>query len=697
MRVVHMATQVVLLLALICSLMASDADEHHKHAMGQLSSTKGQDGEQYAWRAYFYAGTYVKGYLVSKDEQWIINAIECYDMFLSKNKKDPDGYYGTFGAGLGDKKTKDFKYHHDTVVGDAIECIYVVKLAEIILNDKALEAKYGDKARYYVDYAEKMCWEKWNKRGCNYEDAFGFMSYHTYSKQMDPRTNTWGIETGVISDNLNKHYDMATVLLVLYRITGKKEYKEQAFKVYKRAKRMFRLLRDEDRIVWNFWMPHGPWDLKGTAPSSWVGVHSSRAGYQAGEVVQFIEAYDTGVVFNKEDFQRMIKTNLWMMDQGFKKSADGTSSAGTLWSAFGRFDDTIFKSATAKDPKAVKDRVNKAYLELTRKYGWERRYAKSKDDLMLYDDYEVQDGKHIALASVIPSTLETVNNDRVRIIAQLRETAPYKVELLTESGSLLGTLHEVEFKKGGSSYETIMWDGTNPKTGTIDHGTYTVRFTLGKEVRTWPVEVIKGTKKAKAEKFVLTQGSELNVDFESELDDTMWKLGGDAAVVDGKGVDGSKALVIAPSQGATLTFGEYDDLKVKVSFDIYDDGVKKGKASAGGGYWGMKQSNGNIFAIHRYWRKYLSGDVFYSWLNNGENQWFTAHQTNLQRKKGWRTFVFDFTGDGLATISCDGEPLDPKKMNPAKFIPQGIVGLNFSGPGHKMAPIYVDNIKITYP
>ena len=682
---------ILLILPLLLPAADDGLDAYHKHSMGMLKSDRGQAGEQYAWRAAYYAGLYWKGYEVTKDTRWIDAGIELYDLFLSKNKKDPDGYYGTFGAGLGDKKTKDFKYHHDTVVGDSIMCMPITKLAEIILNDEALKAKYGEKAQHYVDYAYKMCYEKWNKRGCNYEDAFGYMSYHTYSKRMNPETMEWVDGGGVISDNLNKHYDMATVLLRLYRIMGKKELKEQAYKIYARAKHMFRYIREEDRIVWNFWMPHGPYDLKGTAPSSWVGVHSSRAGYQSGEVNKFIEAYDTGVVFTKEDLERMITTNVWMSENSWK-SADGTSKAGTLWSGFARFDDRIHKMATSKPAKDTKAKISRQYMELQRKHGWKRKYVKSDDDLMVYD-FDVQDGKHITLAKVIPSTLEVANNDRVRIIAQLRKEAPYKVELLDAKNKVLGTLHEINFKSGSGNYETFMWDGTNPKTGKKDLATYNVRFTFGNEVRTWPVRVIKGKKQAGSDVFVLEEGKSVSTDFESDVDKKIWKISKDAKVVAGKGVDGSKALEIPPSNNAVMMFGQYDDLKVKVTMSIYDDGVKVGRKSGAGGYWGIKQANGNIFAIHRYWRKYFDGDKYYYWLNNGENQWFSGHHTYLNRKKGWRTFVFDLTGD-KAVITCDGQQLDAKHLN-SKFVPvNGGVGLQFSGPGHKMKPIYIDNVTV---
>lgn len=341
-------------------------------------------------------------------------------------------------------------------------------------------------------------------------------------------------------------------------------------------------------------------------------------------------------------------------------------------------------------------KVGHGYLKLQKKYGWERRFAKSTDDLMLYD-FDVEAGRHIALATAIPSTLETANDDRIKVLAQLRKSAPYKVELLDKSGKSLGALHSIDFKANAGNYETFVWDGKNPKTGKKDHGTYTLKFTLGDEVRTWPVQVIEGKKKAKADVYVIKKGEEITEDFEGgKLDSKIWKLSKDAKIVDGKGVDGSKAVVLSPGNSMKLLFGDKDDLKVKISMQIYDDGVKKGKKGPSGGYWGTIQSTGNIFAFHRIWRGYLSGDKNYAWLNNGENQWFTPHPNNITRKKGWRTLVFDYTGD-KTKITCDGQALEERHMKPAKFIPNGATGLTVNGPGHKMQPLYVDNITVTYP
>ena len=108
-------------------------------------------------------------------------------------------------------------------------------------------------------------------------------------------------------------------------------------------------------------------------------------------------------------------------------------------------------------------------------------------------------------------------------------------------------------------------------------------------------------------------------------------------------------------------------------------------------------SSGDKFVMALAWRKYLSGDTMYQWINNGENQWFSIHASYLSRAKGWNEFIYDFSGDGMAKISCNGKVMESKRMQPVAFIPQGAVALYFSGPGHNMGNLFIDDIEITYP
>ncbi|MGA2498553.1 MAG: hypothetical protein ABSH20_12470 [Tepidisphaeraceae bacterium] len=80
-----------------------------------------------------------------------------------------------------------------------------------------------------------------------------------------------------------------------------------------------RFLLVDDYYVWNYWEPFGPEsvDLEKKDTRLWMNVHGGRP-YQTGEIGQMVEAYNTGVVFDKTDIERFINTNLKGMWNGDK-------------------------------------------------------------------------------------------------------------------------------------------------------------------------------------------------------------------------------------------------------------------------------------------------------------------------------------------------------------------------------------------
>lgn len=651
-------------------------------------------GEGFCWHASYGSGLFIDGYEAFKNPKWLEQAELYYDWWLGKLSKDPDGYEGWIGNTIND--TADIK--GDALVGDSILCAHLAAFAETVHNDPALKERFGKTAQRYQDLATRIVWEKWNKRGCYYEDAAGWGSYRTHDKYIDAKTGQWVARPAtVISDNLNKHYSAGLVLLRLWRITGKPEYKERVKKIYGRAKTMWRYFPDEDRIVWNFWMPHGPYDIEGTAPKSWVGVHSSRPGYQAGEVGDFVEVYDSGLVFEQSDFERMIRTNHWMYNDGKKwRCADGTSDAGMLWSALGRFDEKIrtLSEAGLKGKTDAASLVRLAHLAKSaeKPLGWKRQYVKDESQIEV-TKVPLQPGRFLSMTQVIPDSLETANADRVKFVTQARAKGELKIELLDAAGqNVLGVLHTLQVDGDGGAYFAPRWDGTNPKSGQKDPGEYRIRWSLAGESRTMPVWVKVGTKREKTGPQALQPGQTVSADFEGELD-PRWYVEG-ATLSEEQAHGGKRSLKFTEGHQARLTFGEDDDLPVKVTFWAYDSGAKLGAKATNGAGWGVQTASGNKFVLRQCWRKYLSGDKEYAWFNTGENQWFSPHPAKLARKAGWSQWVFDFSDPKNVRVTCDGEALgnaDPK------WIPEGCIALYVVAGDKAAGGVYLDDLKIEYP
>jgi hypothetical protein len=644
-------------------------------------------GEGFAWHAASQAEVYLDAYEVSKDARWLEAAEQHYEMYLSKLQKDPDGYEGWIGDPISEEGAE---LSTDALVGDAILLAPLVRFAALVKADPALSPRFGAVADRYIALATRIGWEKWNRRGCYYQDAAGWGSYHTYGRLIDLKNNRWvDAPSRVISDNLNKHYRMGIVLLRLWQVTGRPEYKDRVMRLFGRAKTMWRYFPDEDRIVWNFWMPHGPYDIEGRAPKSWVGVHPDRPGYQAGEVAMFVEVYDAGLVFDADDLRRMIRTNLWMYNDGNWRSADGTSKAGTLWSALARFDDRL-RDLHLNELRAGRGAamIHRDYFEkVLAPLGFRRRYQPDESRAEVVR-VPLQPGRFLSMTVAIPDCIEIVNDTRMKLASQTRTAGTLRVELLDETGQRsLGVLAETAVGDK-SEYQAPIWDGTLPGTPRKEKGKYLVRWTLAAESRTQPVWVVEGEPRAGAARpSALARGQTIAEDFEG-TPDPRWEM--DRAEVSSEQAHGGRRSLKVNGQ-AQLVFGNANDLPVRVTLWVWDAGGRF-QSNANGPAWGIGTAQGDKFAVRIIWRRYMDGNKIYAWFNTGENQWFNPHNTRIPRKDGWSRWVFDFTKPDAVQVTAD----DRAASLDAQWTPKGAVSVFLLG-SREGGPLYVDDITVEYP
>jgi hypothetical protein len=459
---------------------------------------KTSDGELFCWNASGAAADLVRGYEATGDARWLEGAQVYFDFLLGKLTRDPDGNEGWIGHSIWETPAKKelAAYRTDAVVGDAILLAPLLRFAEIVKADPALQARFGAAAGRYVDKAERIGWEKWNHRGAYYRDAAGYGSYRMPVQFINAQSGAWAPAPPVAhSENLNKHSAMALVMVRLWRITGRVEYRTRAEEIMARLKHLFRYLPAEDRVTWNFWMPHGPHDIVNGKLASWVAVHPNRPAYQAEEVARMVEMYDSGLVFDRADMQRLINTNHFMMPAksgGAWRSSDGSTDAGKLWTSLARFDDKIrtrwVESLQASDKP--KDQLDLAYIEkvTANELGWKRRYVKDEAQVRVYEQAP-QPGRLLSATVVIPDEIASAKDDAARLVTQTRGAGELKIELLSADGrDVLGELYRGTADAGGA---VIMpaWDGINPRTGKKEPGDYLVRWSLQDERRTERVRV----------------------------------------------------------------------------------------------------------------------------------------------------------------------------------------------------------------
>ena len=665
-------------------------------------------GEQLAWHANSGASRFFDAYLAYEDPSWLEAAQEYWDFIIELSvTNDPDGYPGTIGALIGANLNDPAVVHlYDSLVGDAIVGEHIVRFAEIVMDRPELHDQFLAKAEEYIDLATRMIWEKWNVRETYYEDDRGYGSYHTHPFAVDRSDPTLWIPrpSRKISDNLNKHYRAALVLLRLYRITGNTDYRDRILAIYGRAKAMFRHFPEEDRVVWNFWMPHGPWDMSGSSPSSWVGVHPNRPGYQSGEASDFLEVYNTGLVFTQTDMERIVRTNLWMMDNNFV-SADGTSEAGTLWSGLAQLEPRIrdaYENALMQNPQEMSNAISLAYLRnvVDPQAGYDRIFVENPNDVII-DDVIVQPGVALGMAHVIPDRLETINDDEVLIVARTIASGTLTIDLLETDGTVIGNLHTAN---AGSAYYTYVWDGRNPATGERDWGSYLVRWTLAEESRTWPVFVVEGEEREdEVSGPYIRPGETLSYTFEGPLDE-FWELSG-AEISNENPMTGSNSLRIGRGQRAEMILSDFANQPVRIEFWQYDTGVTWDSGNANGPAWGIQNTLGDNFSFYMIWRSYLNGNDVVAWINTGENQWFSPRFSGFLRNPGWNHWVYDFSDPSAPVITRNDEIFANDRVtneNP-QYLPKGASRLVFigtrsglTGDADPLSTLYIDDLKVTH-
>ena len=310
---------------------------------------------------------------------------------LSKMRTGPDGYKGWVGEDQTGRGT-----WADNHVGDAIIVDPMLGFAEVVLKDPELKKKYGEAAEKYVAEAKRDLFEKWDKRGTWKEDrAWGcYIGWDMVCCR--PHPDTWKKDIAPsIAEPFNKNNHMGICSLRLFRITGEEKYRDRAFKIFAYTKSRFQLVDEHLQLLrLELLGAFGPEsvDLAKHDTRLWMNVHGGRP-YNAGEIGQMVEAYNTGVVFDKTDIERFLNTNLKVMWNGDKakphfsianwklpmpNGPDGkplpleTNSPGAqLWSGLAQFSQTI------RDLGAARTRAGETSERP--KISFDRLYCAEKD------------------------------------------------------------------------------------------------------------------------------------------------------------------------------------------------------------------------------------------------------------------------------------------------------------------------------
>jgi hypothetical protein len=319
-------------------------------------------GEEIGWlTSHFLNGLYY-GYQATSESQWLETFLDWTDSWLRRGVKEPDGFVGwpKFAAAGTDVDHLN-SYYANSLLGEAMALRPVVLMAGLILKEPALAPKYGAKARAYIELSERT-FRKWNERGAWRETGDGGGIWVVLPFGIDQGTGKWTDAydkrnepgTGFSLAN-NKANHTAGWHLAMHEATGKTVYRDRAQEWFRLLKSRLRTREKGKYLVWNYWQPAGAWDYKPDGSTKhWVGVHPN-GGYYEIDVQGIVAACEHGLVFGKEDVDRLIATNrdfMWNHQiegarfqriDGGEGDARWKNAAGVLWTPLVAYDGTLRK------------------------------------------------------------------------------------------------------------------------------------------------------------------------------------------------------------------------------------------------------------------------------------------------------------------------------------------------------------------
>lgn len=211
-------------------------------------------------------------------------------------------------------------------------------------------------------------------------------------------------------------------------------------------------------------------DVKAGKTRHWVGVHPYR-NYQEREVAQMVEAYHSGVVFNRLDMERIVNTNLKVMWDGEDETPKFRNSnatlpqppgapprkdtAGTLWMALADFSQTVRDLARRKHMSEV----SAAYFENVTDAsppGFARKFVKAPVSM---PEFPLHECAELNLAAALHGSEETL------LVANL--LVPREIDVAVDGVSVYRGKRSglvIVPWKGDAAAQTVRW--------TVNGGSY---------------------------------------------------------------------------------------------------------------------------------------------------------------------------------------------------------------------------------
>ena len=315
-----------------------------RHCTPERMAKFASQPEDITWQALPYISMPLIAYRLIGDAEYLDMFAERMDNLCDQLKPGSDGYMGWYGLPLDLFRHPD---HPDQQVDVILTSFAVAGMmadfARVIHDDESLKDGYGDAVQRYLTLAEDHLIEKWDARGC-YKDLGEKGAVYITHPDLKP-------VKGSLTQPHNKHSKIIRSLLSMYAATGKDEYLVKAVKLGTRYKHCLTLV--DDHYEWHYWDPAGEWDVDPENPRKWkhwIGAEH-RSGYYSSTLSQAVILYEHGLVFDKTDMDRFVKTQMevcWNGDLNDPKWArvDGKASENAyLCSSLAPFQESVYQMA----------------------------------------------------------------------------------------------------------------------------------------------------------------------------------------------------------------------------------------------------------------------------------------------------------------------------------------------------------------
>ncbi|MBN1676044.1 MAG: hypothetical protein JXR37_33680 [Kiritimatiellae bacterium] len=347
--------------------------KHVKNTPSQVARlAEGTHPEDHCWQTFKHIGLTLTAYRLTEDPRYLDVFVKNMDIMQAALSKGPDGFLGWYGKAyklFQPANKPDLKVDVIITSFQAVELL--CRFIRTIDADPALAERYAAKRAEYLDLMTDHLVKKWDVRG-NYVDLGKRGAVYRTHGELKP-------EKGHLTQPHNKHTIIGGALLSLYKLTGNDEYLKKAVKLGLRFKHCLKL--KDGHYEWNYWDPAGAWDVHPKDPNKWkhwIGVEH-KGGYYASSLSQAVRLHAEGLVFDKTDIDRFVKTQTEMcwngdVDNPQWSRCDGTRKAkytngAYMCGALATYSEKIAAYCGRSDPEGRKRQRAERYAK--RDHGWQ--------------------------------------------------------------------------------------------------------------------------------------------------------------------------------------------------------------------------------------------------------------------------------------------------------------------------------------